>query len=308
MMQGSITDPQRKLIFAELEKIDMSKEDLEDSLEFSVKDLTKQDASDLISGLKGGKLTDMVSRIKERHAPKGGIYDAARGEPKKETTVSQKQEEQKQPESEQKQETSTAPAQPPAPTTAPTVSTQFAGWTREQVDLIKTNFAYGATDSELALFFEIARTRKMNPLLGEIKWVRRRKYDKQLGKWVETASIVIGIDGARRKAQESGRMDGIDVDVIRTPDGTLTYGIATLYLKGSAHPVVARAPFSEYCARDKDNNPTQFWRDKAETMIKKVAEFTAYRMAFAAELGGMYIEEEMQQAGTPINTQIEEEN
>ena len=37
-----------------------------------------------------------------------------------------------------------------------------------------------------------------------------------------------------------------------------------------------------------------------ETMIKKVAEFTAYRMAFAAELGGMYIEEEMQQAGSPI--------
>ncbi|MHB8361365.1 MAG: hypothetical protein ACYDAO_10710 [Thermoplasmataceae archaeon] len=70
MMQGLMTDPQRKLIFTELGKIDMSKEDIEDSLEFPIKDLTKQDASDLISGLKDKKLDETIVKIKARRTSK----------------------------------------------------------------------------------------------------------------------------------------------------------------------------------------------------------------------------------------------
>lgn len=309
MMQGEMTEKQRNLIFAELAKIDMSKVDLEDSLEFSVKDLSKQDASDLITGLKDGKLNEMIEKIKKQHAPKGGIYDAvghanADAEAQHNADAEAKKQEREQKKEEVKEPTATPPT--PIRVIPGATGSPFAGWTREQIDLIKLNFAYGATDTELAFFLEVARIRRLNPLLGEIKWVRRRKYDKSLGKWVETASIIIGIDGARRKAQESGKMDGIDVDVIRE-SGKITYGIATLYLRGSSHPIIARAPWDEYCAKDRDGNVTQFWMDKAETMIKKVAEFTAYRMAFASELGGMYIDEEMQQAGEPINAKIEDD-
>jgi hypothetical protein len=38
------------------------------------------------------------------------------------------------------------------------------------------------------------------------------------------------------------------------------------------------------------------WKTMPEVMIKKVAEMLVYRMAFAAELGGLYIKEEMDQA------------
>ena len=292
--EAPATEMQRKKLFALLSENKIDKEIFEGTIEQKVSEMSKGDMSSCI---------DLLMHAEDKI---GDLRTWALGQEKlksQESHEEQKQEQKSTTPVATTKEEALARKQESQKTNAVQV---YQGWNREQVDLIKRNFAYGATDSELALFFEIARIRKLNPLLGEIKWVRRRKWDKELKKWVETATIIIGIDGGRRKAEESNRLDGISTKALRDESGNITYGTATLWLKGSTHPVYVEVPFSEYAAKDRDGNIQSNWKTMPETMIKKVAEFTAYRMVFAAELGGTYIEEEMQQAGSPISQPVME--
>ena len=277
MMEGMMTDPQRKLLFSKMQEGNVSKDDLEKSLGFGISELTKGEASTLIDCfINNGDLNEATKIIKENHS----------------TAQPEENREKAKPPEQKTKEKQVAKSE------------EIYGYRSEEVELIKTNFAYGATDAELKLFFYIAKTRKLNPLLGEIKWVRRRKYDKEKKEWIKTASIIIGIDGARRKAQESGILDGIEVSVEKEGNKIL-YGLATVWLKGSLHPIKTEVPFDEFAAKDQDGNLIQLWKTMPETMIKKVAEMTAYRMAFPSQLAGMYIDEEMQQAGTSEPAPIE---
>jgi len=178
--------------------------------------------------------------------------------------------------------------------TAPVSSSAYPGFSPDEIEIIKDHIARGASDAELKYFLYIARLRGLNPLLHEIYWVRRHRRNKATGQYEDTDAILIGIDGARKLAERSGRVDGVTVDVEYDDQGNVEYGVATLWLKGASHPFVARAKFSEYQPRSLDD--TSLWKTMPETMIKKVAEMLGYRMAFAAELGGLYIKEEMDQA------------
>ena len=65
---GSWTDNQRKFLFSQLEKNNVSKEELEANLGFPMSDLTKIEASGLIDCLtKNGDLSETVNKIKELH-------------------------------------------------------------------------------------------------------------------------------------------------------------------------------------------------------------------------------------------------
>lgn len=65
---GSWTDAQRKFLFSQLEKNNISKEELEAHLGFPMSDLTKIEASGLIDCLtKNGDLSETISKIKELH-------------------------------------------------------------------------------------------------------------------------------------------------------------------------------------------------------------------------------------------------
>jgi len=178
--------------------------------------------------------------------------------------------------------------------TAPVSSSEYPGFSPDEIEIIKDHIARGASDAELKYFLYIAKLRNLNPLLHEIYWIRRHRRNKATGQYEDTDTILIGIDGARKLAERSGRVDGVTVDVEYGIQGNLEYGVATLWLKGASHPFVARAKFSEYQPRSSDD--TSLWKTMPETMIKKVAEMLVYRMAFAAELGGLYIKEEMDQA------------
>jgi hypothetical protein len=46
----------------------------------------------------------------------------------------------------------------------------------------------------------------------------------------------------------------------------------------------------------KDGSPTKFWADMPHVMIAKCAEAIAMRKAFPEDMGGLYVDEEMQQA------------
>jgi len=250
------------------------KYDLDDFVHHSgkhPKQLTSENASKLIEALKNGN----------RDKLEVAVYKASDQPPLGEAPPSQPD----------------APAPAPAPETRqpmPTVSkpTVIEGYTMEQIQLIRTNVAQGATDDELRYFLYVARQRGLNPLLREIYWMRRHRRTSN-GGYVDSSSIIIGIDGARKIASASGKIDGLDVDVIRNEEGKIEYGIATLWMRGSAHPYIARAKLSEYTP----SSDSGMWKTMPETMIKKVAEMLVYRMAFADLLGGLYLKEEMDQAG-----------
>ena len=256
--------------------------DLDDFVHHSGKhpqQLTSENASKLIEALKNGN----------RDKLEVAVYKASDQPPLGEAPPSKP--DAPAPEARQPVPAPSARPEPRVPTTSkPTV---IEGYTMQEIQMIRANVAQGATDDELRYFLYVARQRGLNPLLHEIYWVRRRR--KTANGYVDSQAIIIGIDGARKIASASNKIDGLDVDVIRNEEGKIEYGIATLWLHGSAHPYISRAKFSEYSPSS--DSGSGMWKTMPETMIKKVAEMLAYRMAFADSLGGLYIKEEMDQSG-----------
>ena len=68
MMEGMMTDPQRKLLFSKMGEENISKEDLESHLGFGISELSKGEASILIDCfINNADLDEAVKKIKEGH-------------------------------------------------------------------------------------------------------------------------------------------------------------------------------------------------------------------------------------------------
>jgi len=153
--------------------------------------------------------------------------------------------------------------------------------TSEQLQLIKDVVAKNATTDELKLFLYRCKDLGLNPLKpGQIHFV---KYGNGPG------SIVVGIEGFRAKAHSTGKVEGIKRGILRDASGQCIGGWAEVHRKDWKLPAREEVALSEYHT---GKNP---WTRMPETMIKKVAEASALRMAFPDELGGVYSQEEMNQ-------------
>lgn len=163
---------------------------------------------------------------------------------------------------------------------APKLSiTDAAGFTPEQMQLITDTVAKGATPPELALFLHRCKLMGLNPLKpGQIHFV---KYGTGPG------SIVVGIEGFRSIAGRTGKLSGVERGVHRDDKGKAIAGWAKVYRSDWQHPAHEEVPMSEY------NSGKGPWQKMPETMIKKVAEAAALRMAFPDVLGGVYEQSEM---------------
>lgn len=173
--------------------------------------------------------------------------------------------------------------------------TNAQAFTPEQMKLIRDTIARNASPDELQLFLYRAKVLGLDPLkTGQIHFV---KYGTGPG------SVVIGIEGFRAFAHRSKMMSGIERGVKRDEkSGKILYGWCRVHRKDWQHPAYEEVSFAEY---DTGRNN---WLKMPETMIKKVAEASALRMAFPNDLGGVYSEEEMEkvaQTGGPINPACE---
>ncbi len=165
------------------------------------------------------------------------------------------------------------------------VATDF---TQSQMALITSTVAKGASPDELKLFLYRAKNMGLDPLKpGQIHFV---KYGNGPG------SIVVGIEGFRSIAHRTGKLAGIKRGPIKDDSGQLIGAWAEVYRVDWQHPAREEVPLSEY------NAGTPVWRKMPETMIKKVAECAALRMAFPNDLGGVYAPEEMDQATSPAQS------
>lgn len=169
-------------------------------------------------------------------------------------------------------------------------------FSREQVDLIKSMVAVGATDDELSLFLYRAKITGLDPLSRQIYFIKRKKKNED-GEYESSGTIQVGIDGFRIIADRTGKLKGIKRGTMVDERGILR-GWAEVYRKDWDEPAREEVSFEEYAQKDyQSQKPIGLWKSMPETMIKKCAEAAALRMAFPADLSGIYSYEEMAQAG-----------
>ena len=154
--------------------------------------------------------------------------------------------------------------------------------TPDQLKLIKSTVAKGATDDELSLFLYRCKNMGLDPLKpGQIHFV---KYGSSPG------TIVVGIEGFRLRAASTGKHTGTKRGAMRDTAGKCIGAWCEVYRSDWNHPAREETPLREY------NTGKNNWLKMPETMIKKVCEVAALRMAFPDELGGIYSDDEMDQA------------
>lgn len=159
---------------------------------------------------------------------------------------------------------------------------QSAELTPQQMELVKSTIAKGASNDELKLFLYRCRSMGLDPLKpGHIHFI---KYGNNPG------TIVIGIDGFRSKAGQTGKHSGTKRGVLRDDKGKCIGAWCEIYRSDWTHPAREEVALAEY------NTGKAQWLKMPETMLKKVAEVAALRMAFPDQLGGIYSDDEMAQA------------
>lgn len=168
-------------------------------------------------------------------------------------------------------------------------------FTEQQEEMIRANFSTGATKSEFEVLMAIAKARKLNPLLKQVYFVKRK--DKKLNK--EVWSVQVSIDGLRAIAERTGAYDGQDEPEFEYNDAKeIVLARVKVYKKGVSRPFVGVARWDEY-VQTTEYGPTKFWKDMPYTMLGKCAEALAIRKAFPEDSGGLYVAEEMMQGEQP---------
>lgn len=175
------------------------------------------------------------------------------------------------------------------------------GFDPQSVETIKNTVAVGATNHELSLFLYTANKFGLDPLLGEIWFV----------KFGSTPSIQVGRDGLLVIAQRDEgyetpisqavySKDEFELDVsagrvrhiITQPAdrGTLVGAYCITPHKYRA-PVVTWVSYEEYSRSWGQKNPV--WKTNPAEMIRKVAESQSLRRQYAGTgLAGVYVQDE----------------
>ena len=181
------------------------------------------------------------------------------------------------------------------------------------VELIKRTIAVGASNDELALFAAQCRRTGLDPFSRQINFVLRRSKSPN-GDWVQKASIMISIDGARLMAARTGLYQGSST-VWCGEDGKWVDVWLSEKAPAASKVSVSRGggEFSGIALWREYGAPAQgpLWRSMPAHMLAKCAEMLALRKAFPAELSGLYSADEMAQSDTqvveavPVPVQIE---
>lgn len=184
---------------------------------------------------------------------------------------------------------------------------------------IRTLYCPTLNENEFKIFLGIGKATGLNPFLREMWAV---KYGTN-----GTASIFIGRDGYRKAAQIHREYDYHQVDAVYEKDdfkiddgiiqhsynvadrGVLIGAYCSVKRKSSSKPIFNFVELKEYYLGNKDKNgkikmkwskydkkqveaKETLWDTKPATMIKKVAEAQALRMAFQDMFAGTYSEGE----------------
>lgn len=175
-------------------------------------------------------------------------------------------------------------------------------WTRQQVELIKSQIAPQATDEELQLFGQVCQRTGLDPFARQIYAIHRKSKNQETGKYEQKMTIQVSIDGFRLIADRTGVYTGSetfwcgddgqwrDVWLSSNPPAAAK---VVVHKGNNSRGFVGIARFDSY------KQSSGLWSKMPDTMLAKCAESQALRKAFPAELSGLYTREEMGQADNP---------
>lgn len=185
---------------------------------------------------------------------------------------------------------------------AAALAVRGVSYTSEQINVIKSTVAVGASNEELGLFLTVAQRSGLDPFTKQIHFVKR--WDSKQKRAV--GAFQVGIDGFRviasRNPRYQGRIgpwwcgkDGVWRE-LWTEDSPPFAAKVGVVVEGYAEPVFATARWSAYVQTTKEGNPNRFWNTMGPEQLAKCAEALALRIAFPNDLSGLYTHEEMGQA------------
>ena len=171
-------------------------------------------------------------------------------------------------------------------------------FTREQVELVKSQIMNGASDGELQLFLATCKRLQLDPFARHVFAVKRWSQDRG-EKWETQVSI----DGFRLVASRSGDYQGqtapqwcgadghwADVWLAKEPPHAARVGV---WRRDFREPAWGIARYDSYVQVKKDRSPMRQWANMPDVMLAKCAEALALRKAFPNDLSGVYTREEM---------------
>lgn len=159
------------------------------------------------------------------------------------------------------------------------------------------------SDVDCMLFMKVCEARRLNPWLKDAFLIG---YDQGPGK--AKFEVITAHQALMKRAELHSQYDGIESGVIVQRDGkvvdvigdfilpgdTLVGGWAIVHRKDRSRPAVERVNFSTF------NTGLSRWAKDPCGMISKCAEAGAYRKAFPSDIGGLYIEQEMERTALQI--------
>lgn len=145
----------------------------------------------------------------------------------------------------------------------------------EVVKYVNTFLTNQLTQNEVSQFVEIATAFQLNPFKREIYCIAYGQGDKR------KLSILTGYEVYIKRAERTGKLDGYHVKALRNDKGIIIGAECTINRKDWKFPFVHEVSIAEY------RQDTAIWRNKPETMIKKVCIAQAFRLCFSDDLGGV---------------------
>lgn len=158
------------------------------------------------------------------------------------------------------------------------------------MDDVKQYFCSNATDKEIMVFLETARTWGLNPWKREVHLV---KYGNS------PAQIIVGYEVYLKRAERTGKLNGWKCWI--EGDGPNAKAVVEIYRKDWGQP------FRWEVYRAEADRGQATWKQMWRFMLRKVAIAQGFRLAFPEELGGMpYVPEEVPQEAVEVLPEPEE--